>query len=224
MSEPFLTTYAAPETRAVILMLHGGKQHSFTPVDWRSTSWQRSHAMQRAITPGAHQQGVTTTLLRYRHRGWNDVDSPSPVPDARWALEEIRRTVGDVPVVILGHSMGARTAVHVADDPSVVGVVALAPWFAKDDSTRPLTGRYLAAAHGSRDRITSPKATAHFVRRAADVAAGTELRDMGAVGHYLLRHVAAWNNFALEQCLRILARADGPGDTSLRDDRRPREK
>ena len=33
-----------------------------------------------------------------------------------------------MPVVLLGHSMGGRTAVAVADDPSVVGVVALAPW------------------------------------------------------------------------------------------------
>lgn len=205
MTQPVLTTYDAPEARAVILMLHGGKQRSLTPVDWRSTSWQRAHAMQKAITPRAHEQGVTTTLLRYRHRGWNDVDSPSPVPDARWALEEVRRTHGDAPVVLLGHSMGARTAIHVADDPSVVGVVALAPWFEKHDPTQPLAAKRLAAAHGSRDRITSPKATAAFVRRAAGVAAATQLQDMGAVGHYLLRHVPQWNQFALDHCLEMLA-------------------
>ncbi|KRF17746.1 hypothetical protein ASG90_05200 [Nocardioides sp. Soil797] len=204
MHLPSLTTYAAPETRAVILLLHGGKQHSLTPVDWRSTSWHRSHAMQKAITPRVREAGITTSLLRYRHRGWNDVDSPSPIPDARWALDEIRRICGDVPVVLLGHSMGARTAIHVADDPSVVGVVALAPWFAKEDPTAPLAGRHLAAAHGARDRITSPRATAHYVRRAADVAATTELRDMGPVGHYLLRHVQAWNDFAAARSMAML--------------------
>ncbi|QIX28616.1 lysophospholipase [Nocardioides sp. JQ2195] len=185
-------------------MLHGGKQHSSMSVDWRSTSWHRSHAMQKAITPRAHEHRISTTLLRYRHRGWNDVDSPSPIPDARWALDEIRDRHGDVPVVLLGHSMGARTAVHVADDPSVVGVVALAPWFEKHDSPHRLTGKHLAAAHGSHDRITSPRATAHFVRRATGVAASTELRDMGPVGHYMFKDIPAWNDFAITRALAMV--------------------
>jgi alpha-beta hydrolase superfamily lysophospholipase len=195
---------ATGRPRGLILMLHGGKQHSRAAVDWRSTSWLRSRAMQRAITPEAHTAGVSTWLLRYRHRGWNDIHSPSPVPDARWALDQVTDHVGDVPVVLLGHSMGARTAVRVADHPSVAGVVALAPWFEPGDPVGPLAGKTLAAAHGSADRITSARATATFLRRAATVATNTELRDMGPVGHYMLRDPSAWNRFALDQSLRAL--------------------
>lgn len=209
MPEPTITRCDPPGAPgAVVLMLHGGKQHSFTPVDRRSTSWHRSRAMQRSITPGALDAGVSTWLLRYRHRGWNDTDSPSPVPDARWALEEVRRELGEVPVVLLGHSMGARTAIHVADDPSVTGVVALAPWFDRDDSAGRLSGKGLAAAHGSRDRITNPRATAAFVRRAADVAAVAEFHDIGPVGHYMFKRIPAWNDFALSRALRLLAPHD----------------
>lgn len=186
-------------------MLHGGKQHSHVPVDGRSTSWRRSLSMQRAISRRCQDAGASTWLLRYRHRGWNDVDSPSPVPDARWALAEVRRQLGEVPVVLLGHSMGARTAVRVADDDLVVGVVGLAPWFPAEDSVAPLAGRHLAAAQGTRDRITSFAATAAFCERATGVAASVEMHDMGAVGHYLLRRVRDWNDFASSRCLAMLA-------------------
>lgn len=185
-------------------MLHGGKAHSHAPVDGRSASWRRARTMQRAIAPAAREEGVSTWLLRYRHRGWNDLTSPSPVPDARWALEQVRRDLGEVPVVLLGHSMGARTAVHVADHPSVVGVVALAPWFPGDLAVAPLIGRRLAVAHGRRDRITSFRAAQQFVARARGVARSAYFHDMGAVGHYMLRDVGAWNDFAVGCSLGML--------------------
>ena len=109
MTAPSLTRYDAPgRPRAVVLMLHGGRAQSHSPVDGRNLSWRRAHALQRAISPRVMQEGVSTWLLRYRHRGWNDLASPSPVPDALWALEEVRRELGALPVILLGHSMGAR--------------------------------------------------------------------------------------------------------------------
>lgn len=199
----------------LILMLHGGKERSLTPVDGRSASWRRSAWMMRQITHRAHRADVGVRLLRYRHRGWNEQVSapPSPVADARWALETVRRELGPLPVVLLGHSMGARTAVAVADDPSVTGVVALAPWLPATDPVHTLAGRRLAAAHGSADRITSAGRTEAFVRRAGNVAASTEFVDMGPVGHYMLRRVRDWNDFAVSRALAALAegRATTPG-------------
>ncbi len=133
-----LTRLDVESPRAVALVLHGGKQSSRQPVDGRSASWKRMAAMQRTITPDLHAAGVSTWLLRYAVRGWN---GGAPVVDARWALEQVRRELGDVPVVLLGHSMGGRTAAYVADDPSVVGVVALAPWWQPDDPVAALRGR-----------------------------------------------------------------------------------
>lgn len=190
----------------LVLMLHGGQPDSFDPVDGRSTSWLRSRWMQNQIAGEAREHGVALWLLRYQHRGWNAGagSHPSPVTDTRWALDEVRRELGELPVVLLGHSMGARTAVAVADDASVTGVVALAPWFPPDEPVRSLAGKRLAAAHGRADKITSFKATEAFVRRAAAVTTTTELTDMGAVGHYMLRRVGAWNDFALSRTLTFL--------------------
>ena len=158
--------------------------------------------MQRTISPDAHAAGVSTWLLRYRHRGWNG--GQGPVEDARWALSEVRRELGDLPVVLLGHSMGARTSVHAAGHDSVVGVVGLAPWFPPGERVAALAGRHLVAAHGRRDRITSYRATAAFVERARGVASSAELRDMGPVGHYMLRRVPSWNDVALSSALGML--------------------
>ena len=190
----------------LVLMLHGGKADGLTTVDDSSASWRRSRWMRDHIGDRLNRAGTSVLLLRYGLRGWNErsPEGPSPVPDARWALDEVRRELGEVPVVLLGHSMGGRTAVAVADDPNVVGVVALAPWLPPDEPTGALAGKHLAAAHGRSDKITSYRQTRAFCRAAEDVAASVELHSMGRVGHYMFRHVADWNAFAVSRSLAQL--------------------
>lgn len=151
-------------------------------------------------------QGLSLWLLRFGVRGWNAGlgPEPSPVPDARWALDQAAAEHPGVPVVLLGHSMGARTAVHVADHPAVHGVVALAPWFERSDPVSALAGRHLVAGHGSRDKITSARATQAYVERARAVAASARFVDMGRLGHYMLHRPADWNRFALRSTLEVL--------------------
>lgn len=194
------------EPEGLILMLHGGRADGLGPVDERSASWRRSSWMMSHIAGRANRAGAAVWLLRYSVHGWNErtVTTPSPVPDARWALDEVRRTFGDLPVVLLGHSMGARTAVAVADAPNVTGVVALAPWLPAGERNRALAGKHLAAAHGHVDRITSFRQAQEFVRRAERVAASTEFHDMGRAGHYMLRKIQRWNHFAVSRSLTFL--------------------
>ncbi|WP_374456388.1 alpha/beta hydrolase [Nocardioides sp.] len=209
MTDPHLTSYDAPgRPRAVALVLHGGKPRSRQAVDGRSASWRRALWLQRSIARRAHEAGVGVWLVRYRRRGWN---SGERVADARWALDRIRTVHGDVPVVLVGHSMGARVAVHVADDPSVRGVVGLAPWWSAQDPVDTLAGRVMHAAHGRRDRITSFRETTRFVERAGAVAESADLRDMGPVGHYMLTASARWHDVAIESVLDVLDRTRFPG-------------
>ncbi|HET6626009.1 MAG TPA: alpha/beta fold hydrolase [Nocardioidaceae bacterium] len=207
MPAPALTRRDAPGAPCgLVLMLHGGKANGPGPIDERSASWRRSSWMMSHIGERLQGAGMSVWLLRYQLRGWNAgaASLPSPVPDARWALDEVRREHGGLPVVLLGHSMGARTAVAVADDPSVKGVVALAPWLPANEPVATLADRHLAAAHGSSDRITSARQTAAFVRRAGSVASSTEFHDMGRAGHYMFRHRAQWNEFAASRSLTFL--------------------
>ena len=161
-------------------MLHGGKPRSEQPVDGRSASWRRPAWMQRSIAARAHEAGTGVWLVRYARARLER--RRRPVADARWALDRVRAEHGDVPVVLLGHSMGARVAVHVADDPSVVGVVGLAPWWSAQDPVHTLAGRSLVAAHGRRDRITSYAETSRYVERAREVAADATTARHGRAG------------------------------------------
>lgn len=190
----------------LVLMLHGGRADGLTEVDESSASWRRARWMMDQVSGRLNGAGASVWLLRYGIRGWNErvASPPSPVPDARWALDEVRRELGDVPVVLLGHSMGGRTAVAVADHPNVVGVVALAPWLPAREPSTALAGKQLAAAHGRSDKITSFRQTRAFCRAAEEVASSVEFHDMGRVGHYMFRRIPAWNRFAVTRSLTQL--------------------
>lgn len=122
--------------QAAVLLLHGGAPQSDLPVGRWSASWRVMRWLQQGFEGAIRRRGLATSvwLLRYRFRGWNDGSS---VVDSRWALESLRDELGEIPVSLVGHSMGGRTAIGAADHPSVTGVVALAPWIAPETSAAP---------------------------------------------------------------------------------------
>lgn len=207
--------------RGLVLMLHGGAEVAPEEIDDRSLAFRRTRWMRDAIARRLRREGVGVALLRFRVGGWQATpsgsastdgnavgsDLPPPVTDARAALARLRIEHTGLPVVLLGHSMGARTAAWVADDPAVVGVVGLASWLPPDDPVDQLAGKHLVAAHGSRDRITNARATAAYVRRAGDVAASARFVDMGPLGHYMVGGVRRWNATAVAESLALLDRS-----------------
>ena len=206
LPEPHLTRSGfRGSPRGLVLMLHGGAEANLEPVGERSRPWIRSRVMMAQLRRPFHAAGLDVWLLRYRVVGWNHGhgEHPSPVEDTRWALDRVRTEHGSLPVVLLGHSMGARTAVTVADDPDVHGVVGVAPWFPPGQPVRPLAGRRLVAAHGRADRITNFGATKEFVRRSEPVAAATEFVDMGDLDHYMIKGFRRWNRVARDSTLAM---------------------
>jgi len=205
VSSPSVTRYDAPgDVRAMVLVLHGGKARSGAAVTGRSLTWQRALGLARSLGGPLHPEGVGVWVLRYRTVGWNG-DGADKIEDAHWGLDRIGAELGPVPVALVGHSMGGRTACRSADHELVRGVVALAPWLPPDEPVDALTGRALHAAHGRRDHITRAGDTAAYVERARAVAGEVSFTDMGDRGHYLLRGAAAWNAVTLDGVRRVLA-------------------
>ncbi len=181
--------------RGVVLMLHGGRAHGTDPVLRRHASWWRMALLQRHLAHRARRAGVAVELLRYAQRGWNAETGaePAPVRDGRWALARIAERYGDVPVVLVGHSMGGRAACALAADPGIAGVVALAPWLPPEEPVTVPPGLRVLMAHGLMDRWTSPAASLAWAERARAQGARVARFELPMVGHFMFASKAAWN-------------------------------
>lgn len=181
----------AGPTTAVVLVLHGGKARSTEPTSVTQLSYRRMVPIAAALHRALGPTGGAVRLLRNRLRGWNS-PTDDPVLDARWALDGIRAHHPGVPVVLVGHSMGGRTALRVADDPAVVGVCALAPWIEPGEPVEHLAGRTVVIAHGDRDHWTSPERSFLYAARARETAERLGRFEVRGAGHVMLRRSADW--------------------------------
>ncbi|WP_279580753.1 alpha/beta hydrolase [Fodinicola feengrottensis] len=188
--------------RAVVLILHGGQVTSLAPTRPSQLSAVRMIPFAAALERAGERIDVWT--LRYRHRGWNGAQA-SPVADARWALDEVRRRHGSVPIALVGHSMGGRTALRVADDPDVRGVVALAPWLPSGEPVEAIRGRRLLIAHGTRDCWTDLGGSLAYARRAESLAAEVRHVSIRGVGHPMLRRMSLWHGLTTLHTIETLA-------------------
>lgn len=194
---------AAGETTAVVLVLHGGRKSSFEVTAASHLAVVRMRPFASVISRRLAGRGVAVGLLRYRVRGWNG-DERSPVVDAEWALEQIRERYGGVPVVLVGHSMGGRTAFAIGGDPSVVGICALAPWCEKTDPVDQLAGKTVLIAHGARDRVTSPKFSRRYAERAAAAGAKVDYRLISGERHAMVFRPRLWHRIAADFAAAVL--------------------
>jgi dienelactone hydrolase len=194
----------ASGVRAVALVLPGGRVDSLDPTGPRQLAGVRMRPFAAALRRSGAAKGLAVGIVRYRYRGWNG-DDMSPVADTRWALDDVRHRHGDVGVALIGHSMGGRTALRVADDPSVRGVAAMAPWLPRDEPVSQLAGRDILIAHGDLDRVTSPRGSRRYADRARDVARTVEYVTVHGDTHAMLFRFAAWHRLTTRFILDVLA-------------------
>jgi dienelactone hydrolase len=188
---------------AIVLVLHGGRARSTEPVPRWALSAARMTPFARALEHAGARSGLVVARLRYRQRGWNG-GAQSPVADARWALDRLTERFGRLPIGLLGHSMGGRTALHVADHPGVRGVVALAPWIEAYDPVEPVTDRRLLIMHGTGDRMTDPHNSAAFAERARGLATEVTYITVQGDRHAMLRRARLWHGVAVGFTLGVL--------------------
>lgn len=190
-SNPSLQWFRRPDgAGAVVLILHGGTTDSHDPVQ------RYGHPVLRMI-PFAFslrraRRDVAVTLLRYAVRGWNG-PLRSPLADARWALEQITQEYPGTPVMLLGHSMGARTALHVLDDPAVTAVATLAAWVERGDPAHERPGLRVYLGHGTADRITAPRGSELMAAALRAKGADVTLELVDGENHALLRQARWWH-------------------------------
>ncbi|MFJ2266587.1 alpha/beta fold hydrolase [Streptomyces sp. NPDC087849] len=181
---------------AAVLLLHGGVETGLGPPPpgplnvpaMRMRPFAR--AVSRATGDGA--AGVLVRTVRYTRRGWNG-PREDPLHDAVRALDTLLREAGEIPVVLVGHSMGARAALRAAGHPLVRGVVGLAPWCPADDPVVQLVARDVVLLHSTRDRITDPRASQIFTARARRSGARACLVAIRGSDHAMLRRAGTWH-------------------------------
>lgn len=180
----------------VVLLAHGGKERSHQPPRVRGGAVQRVRLIARAVAPRLARHGIAVHTMSFRYQGWNG-DERAPVADVRWAVERLARRYGGVPVVLAGHSLGGRAVVNAADAPGVVGVLGLAPWLPAAEPTGQLAGRRLLLAHGTQDRVTSPRSSFEYAVRARAEGHDVARIVLPGSGHALLARARDWNRIVL---------------------------
>jgi len=190
--------HSGPSDGPVLLLFHGGVEES----SLRVPGWLLAPPLVPVLglQRRAAAAGIHAWVLRHSVLGWNDGE---PVREAREALAAVQAARPGSPIVVAGHSMGARTAVRVAEDPAVAGVVALAPWFPSDEPVDPVAGKRLRVAYAAWDHTCPFSSMATFLdgaRRVADVTT----RSMGNDVHAMLRR-GRWARFVTEQVRDLTA-------------------
>jgi pimeloyl-ACP methyl ester carboxylesterase len=205
---------ASPGTDAIlggiVVVAHGGQASSTEPTSALQPAVLRMIPVATAIRHALRDSGGAVQRPRFRVRGWNGAQA-CPVADLNATLDAIAASQA-APVVLVGHSMGARAAVRAAGHPAVCAVAGLAPWLPRGEPVGQLAGRRVLLVHGASDGITSPAETWAYVERARAVTQVAAIEVRGG-DHPMLRRARLWHAIAAEFARAALGLP--PGDASL---------
>ncbi|MFM9369520.1 alpha/beta hydrolase [Streptomyces sp. Da 82-17] len=177
----------------VVLLLPGGAEVSTRRPSPLAVNTART--LGRHLVRAGRGEGLVGHVVHYGRRGWNGTDA-LPARDAGWAVEEVVRRYGDVPVCLAGIDMGGRAALHAAGHPAVNSVLALAPWLPEDDvavapePVKQLGGRRVLIVHGTNDERTDPELSFRYAERVKKANRDTCRFEVHSDGHGLHQHRA----------------------------------
>jgi pimeloyl-ACP methyl ester carboxylesterase len=188
--------WAEAGIRGAVVVAHGGKSVSAEPTSRHELAVLRMVPLANAIRRTLRGYGVMVSQPRFVVQGWNG-ELASPVADLNRLLDEIGTRYGDIPVVLIGHSMGARAAFRVAGHPAVTAVAGLAPWLPPGEPVGQLAGRRVLLVHGTADRVTPPAQTWAYAERARPVT-GVAAIEIRSGEHTMLWRAPLWHRLAAE--------------------------
>jgi pimeloyl-ACP methyl ester carboxylesterase len=196
-NSPRLIAVSEPRrAEAVVLVLHGGASRRDDPrVSPTQLSVVRMIPIANRIAKADRRRLAVYRLLNST-RGWDT--RHTPVDDVHWAIDQLREGFGsDLPVGLVGHSLGGRAAIVAAQRPEVRSVVALNPWVYPADGNVDLTGRRVLVVHGTDDRIAPPDRSAAAARSLSRTAEVSYVRVAGAK-HAMLRRGREFERLAAD--------------------------
>jgi pimeloyl-ACP methyl ester carboxylesterase len=188
----------------VAIVLHGGAARRGTiRVSPAQLSVLRMIPIARRVARAGRGRLAVFRLLNSR-RGWDATHTP--VDDTLWALAQVRSRLGELPVCLVGHSLGGRAALLALGAPGVRGAVALAPWVLPADVPAGLAGQRALIVHGTHDRIASPQRSAAL---ADALGARADVRYVAVEGakHAMLRRHGVFSRLAAEFAVETVSRA-----------------
>ncbi|MFF9398517.1 alpha/beta hydrolase family protein [Streptomyces sp. NPDC014744] len=190
------TAGAPTAVSGVVLLLPDGEPASHRRPSLFSYAFQLPLA--RTLARAGRTDGLAVHVVHYRCRGWNTTDARLAA-DAEWAVDEVVRRYGDVPVCLVGHGMGGRAALRAGGHTAVNSVLAMAPWLPPNTTDEPnpepepvkhLLGRRVLLVHGTNDARTDPELSFHLAARAKKTNRDTCRFEVHSDGHSLRQHRA----------------------------------
>lgn len=193
-----------PRTRALALVLHGGRAVDPQPRRSRDVSYLRMLPFVPAVSRLSKGE-VAPVLVHNRHGGWI-APSGSGLVQTRELVRRLSDEPG-LPVVLLGHSSGGWAALQCGGDDAVIGSVALAPWVDEGDPVDHLRDKVVRVIHGERDRVCSPQRSRAFVERLRASGGDAVYRGVPTGGHTLLDRPRRWHSLAAHAVMDVVGRA-----------------
>ncbi|MGW1228332.1 alpha/beta hydrolase [Streptomyces sp. NPDC001478] len=181
---------ASTAVSGVVLLLPDGEPYSYRRPSPFSYAFQLPLA--RALARAGRADGLAAHVVHYRCRGWNTTEAHLAA-DATWAVDEVVRRYGDVPVCLAGHGMGGRAALRAGGHDAVGAVFAMAPWLpdapdADPEPVKHLVGRQVLLVHGTNDHRSDPELSFRLAERAKKSNRDTCRFEVHSDGHSLRQH------------------------------------